>query len=454
MLNLFRAIGRLALRFPPLCRFLSRRMPDPMRFLGWKAFERQLLIYEVPSGSIALANDLSVAETVLADRDGNFPKSAYLEAMLRPLIGSGVFGQPGGDAVRSRRKSYLKVLSKVSDAEVDQVARLLTKRYLAEWQAVGETVPVPREMSRLTIDIVTTVVFGDCFLQAESLRFVDLFFEYHKRCNPTVVFCTPGDAESAAGFIENVRLAEIGDEMRQLIHQRFIAPLLNGINSSVDRNSLLPAFVNSLLDEVGDIPQQELATLLLDEVSVMILAGHETSASVLSWLLWEVSGNPSLLADLRSLAPESEAYATALEALIQEGLRFYPPIAFYLRDVKETTEFRGKNLPAGSSIAISPWTIHRHKGVWEDAGRFCPARWLKSAEKTEHAKLRFQPFGYGARFCPGKYFAEAELRAIFCELLNTVNLERVEGRDPLPLGKLTSRPDYDFCLRFTPRVCL
>jgi cytochrome P450 len=346
------------------------------------------------------------------------------------------------------------VLSKVSDAEVDQVARLLTKRYLAEWQAVGETVPVPREMSRLTIDIVTTVVFGDCFLQAESLRFVDLFFEYHKRCNPTVVFCTPGDAESAAGFIENVRLAEIGDEMRQLIHQRFIAPLLNGINSSVDRNSLLPAFVNSLLDEVGDIPQQELATLLLDEVSVMILAGHETSASVLSWLLWEVSGNPSLLADLRSLAPESEAYATALEALIQEGLRFYPPIAFYLRDVKETTEFRGKNLPAGSSIAISPWTIHRHKGVWEDAGRFCPARWLKSAEKTEHAKLRFQPFGYGARFCPGKYFAEAELRAIFCELLNTVNLERVEGRDPLPLGKLTSRPDYDFCLRFTPRVCL
>jgi cytochrome P450 len=398
-------------------------MPDPMRFLGWKAFERQLLIYEVPSGSIALANDLSVAETVLADRDGNFPKSAYLEAMLRPLIGSGVFGQPGGDAVRSRRKSYLKVLSKVSDAEVDQVARLLTKRYLAEWQAVGETVPVPREMSRLTIDIVTTVVFGDCFLQAESLRFVDLFFEYHKRCNPTVVFCTPGDAESAAGFIENVRLAEIGDEMRQLIHQRFIAPLLNGINSSVDRNSLLPAFVNSLLDEVGDIPQQELATLLLDEVSVMILAGHETSASVLSWLLWEVSGNPSLLADLRSLAPESEAYATALEALIQEGLRFYPPIAFYLRDVKETTEFRGKNLPAGSSIAISPWTIHRHKGVWED-------------------------------LCPGKYFAEAELRAIFCELLNTVNLERVEGRDPLPLGKLTSRPDYDFCLRFTPRVCL
>lgn len=447
MLNLFRLMGSLAVRSEPLCRLMARWMPNPIRFLGWKAFERQLLIYKVPAGSIALANDLAIAETVLADREGNFPKSAHLEAMLRPLIGRGVFGQPGGEAVRSRRKTYLKVLAKVTDAEVEAVTRSLTRKYMVAWENAGGVVPVPREMSRLTIDIVTTVVFGDCFSEAESLRFVDLFFAYHKRCNPSVVFCTAGDAQSSSRFLASVGLKEIGDEMREMMRSRFVMPLFNGASENA-----MPPFVVALMEEVGDLPSDELATRLLDEISVMILAGHETSASVLSWLLWEVAGDSSLIAGMRVAVPGSAEHAKSMEALIQEGLRLYPPIAFYFRDIKESTQFRGKALPAGSSIAISPWTIHRHKGVWENAAQFCPARWFKDPEKSEYSKLRFQPFGYGARFCPGKYFAEAELRAILTEVVANLDVVRAGGRTPVPLGKLTSRPDYDFCLRFSRRV--
>lgn len=447
MLDLFRFMGSLAVRSAPICRAMARWMPNPIRFLGWKAFERQLLIYKVPAGSIALANDLAIAETVLADREGNFPKSAHLEAMLRPLIGRGVFGQPGGEAVRSRRKTYLKVLAKVTDAEVESVARLLTRQYMAAWDDAGGVVPVPREMSRLTIDIVTKVVFNDRFSEAESLRFVDLFFEYHKRCNPSVLFCTDGDTESTSRFLAAVDLESIGDEMREMMRRRFVMPLLNGVS-----NDAMPPFVVALMEEVGNLHSDELATLLLDEISVMILAGHETSASVLSWLLWEIAGDSSLITGVRGAVPGSPEHAKALEVLIQEGLRLYPPIAFYFRDIKESTQFRGKSLAAGSSIAISPWTIHRHKGIWESASQFCPARWLKESEKTDYPKLRFQPFGYGARFCPGKYFAEAELRAILGELVGNLEVVRIDGRIPAPLGKLTSRPDYDFCLRFSRRV--
>ena len=444
MFGFFRLLGNLAVRYALLGRAMARWMPNPIRFLGWKAFERQLLIYKVPAGSIALANDLAIAETVLADREGNFPKSAHLEAMLRPLIGRGVFGQPGGEAVRSRRKTYLKVLAKVTDAEVEAVARSLTQNYMLAWDDAGGVVPVPREMSRLTIDIVTKVVFNDRFSDAESLRFVDLFFEYHKRCNPSVVFCTAGDTQSTSRFLAAVELEKIGDEMREMMRRRFVMPLLDGVPSEA-----MPPFVAALMEEVGNLHRDELATLLLDEVSVMILAGHETSASVLSWLLWEIAGDSSLMKDLRGAAPGSPEYAKALEALIQEGLRLYPPIAFYFRDIKESTQFRGKTLAAGSSIAISPWTIHRHKGIWENAAQFCPARWFKEPGKTDYPKLRFQPFGYGARFCPGKYFAEAELRAILGELVANLEVTRLEGRIPVPLGKLTSRPDYDFCLRFS-----
>lgn len=226
MLSFFRILGNVALRSVLVCRAMARWMPSPMRFLGWKAFERQLLVYQVPAGSIALANDLSVAKCVLVDKDGNFPKSTHLEAMLQPLIGKGVFGQPGGGEVRTRRRTYLKTLTRVTDAEVAQAAAVLTKRYIADWDAAGGVIPVPREMSRLTIDIVTTVIFGDCFSVAESLRFVDLFFEYHKRCNPSVVFCTAGGAAQESRFLENVQLSTIGHEMREIMRHRFVMPLL------------------------------------------------------------------------------------------------------------------------------------------------------------------------------------------------------------------------------------
>lgn len=145
-------------------------------------------------------------------------------------------------------------------------------------------------------------------------------------------------------------------------------------------------------------------------------------------------------------------HAKALEVLIQEGLRLYPPIAFYSETSRKVRSF-GEEVWRCSLVqaGFPPWTIYR-QGHRDDAAQFCPARWLKLPEKTDYPKLRFQPFGYGARFCPGKYFIEAELRAILGELVAICLEVMQEGRIPVPLGKLTSRPDYDFCLRFSLKM--
>lgn len=66
-------------------------------------------------------------------------------------------------------------------------------------------------------------------------------------------------------------------------------------------------------------------------------------------------------------------------------------------------------------------------------------------------RLAMIPFGYGPRVCPGKRFAEVEMQAILFELLGSCHVARRRGRAPNPLGTLTSRPDYDFCLQITPR---
>jgi hypothetical protein len=79
---------------------------EPMRYLAGKAFERKLIVHDLPFRRLALANDPPIVETVLIDRHGTFPKSAVVTALLRPMIGAGLFGQAGGEAVRSARRLF------------------------------------------------------------------------------------------------------------------------------------------------------------------------------------------------------------------------------------------------------------------------------------------------------------------------------------------------------------
>jgi cytochrome P450 len=207
---------------------------------------------------------------------------------------------------------------------------------------------------------------------------------------------------------------------------------------------------------------------MLDEIAVMVLAGHETTASVLSWLLWELSGasryqetSARLIADRDPRRAEAGGVAQGpgqdpahswLAALIQESLRLYPPIAFLLRQTTEDVTFRERPIRADGFIVISPWTIQRHRGLWQTPDAFDPQRWTAPEPPPAMAnRMAFIPFGQGPRVCPGKRFAEVEMHAILAEILGSCRLARCGGRAPKPLGSLTSRPDLDFGLRFVPR---
>ncbi|WP_295392409.1 cytochrome P450 [uncultured Thiodictyon sp.] len=458
--------GRLAILSPHLARAAARLLGNPLRLLVGKPVERQLLIYQLPQARLALVNDLAIADTLLADRAGTFPKSAALELLLRPLVGSGVFGQPGGDTVKQARRSYVRALSRIPEAEVTRITRDLTRQYLADWQRRGAAVPIPSELSRLTIDVVTTATLGTCFTPAESQRFIELFFAYHQRANPLLVLLGPLTPTACQQAVADMGLAAIGADMRALIANRFLAPLMAAAPGACST-----PFAAALLETVG-LPGDDgtrLAqdpakqTAVLDELAVMLLAGHETTASVLSWLLWELSGTPAeqdtaarLLAEHAADAPAREAVPNPaqqrLGALIQEALRLYPPIAFLLRDTTTDVVFREKPIPAGSFMVVSPWTIQRHRALWADPDTFDPTRWLAAAPPPAMAqRTAFIPFGQGPRVCPGKRFAEVEMYAILDELLGAWRLTRSSGRAPTPLGSLTTRPDYDFGLLIAPR---
>lgn len=463
--------GHLARLTPRLAGIAARLVGSPFRYLSGAPVENQMMVLNLPDAKLALVNDLAVVNTLLTDREGIFPKSGDLELLLRPLIGAGVFGQPGGNAVRQARRIYVRALSKVPESEVERIARHFARHYMAAWRQTGRSVPIPSELSRLTIDIVTQATLGSCFTSQESQRFVNLFFKYHKRVNPLLLLLAPRDPANRQALFNSFGLEEIGAEMRALIRGRFVNPLLDEAS-----DARLAPFASTLLESSGSpngggVPlarDEARQSAILDEISVMLLAGHETTASVLSWLLWELADMPNDQDTIGRLIREQNTGDSDsihagrgtqqdraqrwLSALIQESLRLYPPIAFLLRETKQEVVFRAKRIPADSFVVVSPWTIQRHRRLWQDPDRFDPSRWLAAEPPPAMAnRMAFIPFGQGPRVCPGKRFADIEMQAILSELLGSCRLSRTRGRPPQPLGSLTSRADRDFKLMITMR---
>jgi cytochrome P450 len=425
-----------------------------MHYVAGKPLERWLIVVDLPSRKLALANDPKIVETVMLDRDGQFPKSAVVHDLLRPLIGAGVFGQAGGDPVKETRRIFARSLATISDDKVRGVTETITWDYLTRWlRAPAGHVPIGEEMSRLTVDVVSQCTLGMCFDAAESVRFTRLFFSYHKKTTPLALALAGQDQQTRDRVVREMGIYDIGAEMRALMRERFVRPLVAG------RLDLASApFVQALVEAGRWTPGDTREDTLLDEIAVMLLAGHETTASTLSWLAFELAGQEDLQeatarainGQMESAGPWRGASPDAIvQALTKEALRLYPPIGFFLRETQQDVVFREKRIPAGSLLLVAPWTLHRHRKLWPQPDAFLPQRWL--GDLAAPARTSYMPFGMGARGCPGTRFATVEMAVVLRGLLSRARLSRLSTARPNPLGNLTSRPDREIVLGIAAR---
>lgn len=441
-------------RLPYSSRLVRRVFPDPMRFVAGKPLERWLMVIDLPARKLALANDRTIVETVMLDRKEQFPKSTVVHDLLRPLIGGGVFGQPGGTQVKETRRIFSRSLATIPDAHLHDVAETITADYIDRWLKLPERrVPISEELSRLTVDIVSQCTLGNRFDAAESVRFTRLFFAFHQKAAPMVLMLAGRDPKARARIVKDMGLEQIGAEMRTLMRERFVRPLVNGTQS------LESAPFALALSEAGRFTTEKAGEeALLDEIAVMLLAGHETTASTLSWLSFELAGHIALqdaaaravsdAVDGKGIWRQSPPEAV-VDSLSKEALRLYPPIGFFLRETEQDVTFRDKPIPSGSFFVISPWTLHRHRKLWSNPDGFHPQRWLNDVPAP--ARTSYMPFGMGARGCPGARFATVEMAVILRGLLTRTRLSLLPGTRPKPLGNLTSRPDREIILSVSER---
>ncbi|MCA9681906.1 MAG: cytochrome P450 [Myxococcales bacterium] len=202
----------------------------------------------------------------------------------------------------------------------------------------------------------------------------------------------------------------------------------------------------SALTHSWDAQQTHDERQLREDLTTLVLAAQETTATGLSLTLDLLMRHPGVLTALRAeLAPlgdeplEVEALARLplLDAVVREGLRLQPPIMGVAREATCSTEIGGYPIAAGTQVVASAWVIQRSHRWWgDDAREFRPQRWL---EGRERARFAWFPFGAGPHVCIGMSFALIEMAlaiATWVRLLDLVPL----GPPPTLSAKLTTRP--------------
>lgn len=421
----------------------------PLRLFWASHFRRDLLCYDLPSFQLVIGNSRDAVQRVLVRGAAQYPKSRVMKPLLSPVIGRGLFASEDPD-VATIRRMFVRAIAQVDDEAVVAASGRLLEEYKARWRRDGllKRLPVSAEMSRLTVDIVSECLFRMRFTEAESDAFTRLFFSYQKLSSPLRLF--PWVGKGVFAPIRRFRQKRVAERMRALIRNRFVRALRD---ESSPAASAPFARAVAERERAGEAPLSD--ERLLDEVAVMLLAGHETSASALSWLLRELAGNAELQQRLRqdleaSGGPDTRAASEAslLKSLINEVLRLYPPIPIYPRDATQPDTIEGRQIKAGAFVLVSPWLIHRHTELWGDPLSFNPDR-FRTPSPTD-AVNRFMPFGSGPRACPGSRFAMAEMQALVSGIVQAFDLRPVKEPVAQPLGNLTTRPDREIHVTLEP----
>lgn len=190
---------------------------------------------------------------------------------------------------------------------------------------------------------------------------------------------------------------------------------------------------------------------LRDEVATFFGAGHETTATALTWTLYLLSRHPRVERKLQEEADrvlgDGEATFADVEALsftrmvVQESMRLFPPVFSIQRVPLEDDEVGGHRVPAGSLVTISPYLTHRNPRLWPDPLRFDPERFCSDRATERHA-FAYIPFSGGPRACIGAGFAMMEACLVLATIARAYRLRmfpdiRSRRRDGSPFARAT-----------------
>ncbi|APW96747.1 cytochrome P450 [Halobiforma lacisalsi AJ5] len=399
-------------------------------------------------GDFYQVNRPDLVEQVLVEDRDRFRKATMSQEDLGDLLGQGLVLSEGDLWERQRSRIqpafYMDRIADYADAMTAAV------RDAADDWAGSPVVSVEDEMKALTLRILAESMFGS-EIAYEERGIPETVRDLQEPGQPTkqpVARMVPKwvPIPMWRRYKRGIR------EMEALIEDLVERRRAQGLE---DRDDLLSRLLTGT-DEDGETMSER---LLRDELMTFLFAGHETTATALTftWLL--LSQHPSvfdrLTAELDAVLEDEYATFADLsdleytEAVLRESMRLYPPVPSIPRETTEELTLGSYALPAGATVAPMQWTIHRDERFWDEPRSFEPERF--AGDDGDRPQFAYFPFGGGPRRCIGQQFALVEGTLILATLARQYRPELVSDPDVDLSVSITTRPLDPIEMRVKPR---
>ena len=296
-----------------------------------------------------------------------------------------------------RMQRYGSLMEEIAEAEIDRWPR-------------GEALALQPHMQAVTLEIIMRAVFG----LDEGERLENLRAALRKLLDRT----TSVGTLLLVGILGPHRISRVNNIIRLLdaVDGLLLEEIADRRRSGnlEERDDILSLLLQARFEDGEGLSDQELR----DELVTLLVAGHETTATALSWGMERLVRHPEQLDRLRAEAQSDAEEFEYADAVIKETLRLRPVLPVVVRRLKEDMEIGGRLLPAGITVAPCIYLVHRRPDIYPDPLRFHPERFLEQSAGT----YTWFPFGGGVRRCLGASFALFEMRIVLQAMARRLQL--------------------------------
>ena len=397
-----------------------------------------------------MVNDPALVARVLTERPDDFPKSNRIREGLLPLLGNSVFVTNG--EVWKRQRRIIDPAFEGGRLRDTFPAMLAAAQAAVVRLAPGE-VEVEEAMSHAAADVIFRTLFS---IPIENEVAASVFHEFraYQRTQPIL---------NLAAFLPLPRwvprLHRSATRRSAAVIRGLIAQLTEDRAAQIAAGTAPDDLATKIMTTADPLTGERFQPAeMVDQVAIFFLAGHETSASALAWALYLLALDPQAQGRVAAEAaalPENPSFSDISRLkftrdVFRETLRLYPPVPMMVRENQCPEDFRGRAVAPGAQVVLSPWHQHRHERLWANPDAFDPDRW-QTEEGRQSSRLAYMPFSAGPRVCTGAGFAMVEGPLLLALLVRAFRLERVPGKDPVPVAHLTVRARNGITLRLARR---
>ncbi len=383
-----------------------RKNPIPFHTKYFNEFGDTFSIRIGKTKHVLLSRDNEMAEYILQKNQKNYQKSELQTKFLSKYLGKGLLTVNGDFWLKQRRL----IQPAFHKQKMNQLVHNMEQTIASELKDLTEEKEIALFpiMNKLAFNVVAKSLFHVSFIEEKLNRIKFIIEEVQDFVTKEIRLPYKTWWFKISGQVKKHQQLSLESDaiIKEFVDERQL--------SKEQHNDLLDMLLQTRYEDTGEgMSTQQ----LIDEIKIIFIAGHETTANALTFTLHLLANHPEIQQkmndELIGVASETDDAIEQLQkmlytnAVINESLRLYPPAWITDRENLEDDTILGYHIKKGTLIGVSFYELHRNPKYWENPEVFNPERFL--GEQKKESMNYFYPFGAGPRMCIGYGFAIYEM---------------------------------------------